>query len=59
MLYSVGMQYKVSENMDQGLAALYDYKESRKVEVDPTDVVYGEFTNASALLITAGLNYRF
>ena len=58
-LYSVGMQYKVSENMDLGLAALYDYKESRKVEVNPTDVVYGEFTNASALLITAGLYYRF
>jgi long-chain fatty acid transport protein len=58
-LYSVGMQYKVSENMDLGLAALYDYKESRKVEVDPADVVYGEFTNASALLITAGLNYKF
>ena len=58
-LYSVGMQYKVSENMDLGLAALYDYKESRKVEVNPSDVVYGEFTNASALLITAGLYYRF
>ncbi len=58
-LYSVGMQYKVSESMDVGIAALYDYKESRKVEVSPTDTVYGEFTNASALLITAGLNYRF
>jgi len=58
-LYSVGMQYKVSENMDLGLAALYDYKESRTVKVLPTDVVYGEFTNASALLITAGLNYKF
>jgi len=58
-LYSVGFQYKVSDNMDLGIAALYDYKESRKVEVSPADVVYGEFTNASALLITAGLNYRF
>lgn len=58
-LYSVGMQYKVSDNMDLGLAALYDYKESREVEVNPAGVVYGEFTNASALLITAGLNYRF
>ncbi len=34
-------------------------KETRKVEVSPTDVVYGEFTNASALLITAGINYKF
>jgi long-subunit fatty acid transport protein len=53
------MQYKMSENMDLGIAALYDYKESRTVKVLPTDVVYGEFTNASALLITVGLNYRF
>lgn len=58
-LYSLGMQYKVSENMDIGLAALYDYKESRKVEVLPSDRVYGKFTNASALLITAGLSYKF
>jgi len=58
-LYSVGMQFKVSDNMDLGIAALYDYKETRKVEVTPTDAVYGEFTNASALLITAGLNYSF
>ena len=58
-LYSVGMQYKVSESMELGIAALYDYKESRKVEVSPADTVYGEFTNASALLITAGLNYKF
>jgi len=58
-LYSIGMQYKVSEQMDLGIAALYDYKESRRVEVKPNDTIYGEFTNASALLITAGLNYRF
>ncbi len=58
-LYSVGMQFKVSENMDLGIAALYDYKESRVVEVNPTDTVYGEFTNASALLITTGLYYKF
>ncbi len=58
-LYSLGMQYKVNEKMELGIAALYDYKESRKVEVIPSDVVYGEFTNASALLITAGINYKF
>jgi len=58
-LYSVGAQFKINESMDVGIAALYDYKETRKVEVDPRGVVYGEFTNASALLITAGINYRF
>ncbi|KJR97553.1 MAG: aromatic hydrocarbon degradation membrane protein [Desulfobulbaceae bacterium BRH_c16a] len=58
-LYSIGAQYKMADNMDIGIAMLYDYKESRTVEVNPTDRVYGEFTNASALLVTVGLNYRF
>lgn len=58
-LYSLGMQYKLNKNMEIGVAALYDYKEERKIMVDATDRVYGEFTNASALLLTVGLNYRF
>ncbi|MGW8194773.1 MAG: OmpP1/FadL family transporter [Desulforhopalus sp.] len=58
-LYSLGMQYKVNDKMDLGIAALYDYKESRTVEVNPTDRVYGKFTNAAAFLLTAGVNYRF
>jgi long-chain fatty acid transport protein len=58
-IYSLGAQYKVSEKMDVGIAALYDYKESREVEVSPTDAIYGKFTNASALLVTVGMNYRF
>ncbi len=46
------------------MAALYDYKESRTAtsEVSPTlgmPVIDGEFTNASALLITVGMNYKF
>ncbi len=58
-VYSLGMQYKVNENMDLGIAALYDYKETRTVKVMPTDRVYGKFTDASAFLITVGLNYKF
>lgn len=58
-LYSLGVQYKVNDQMDFGVAALYDYKESRTVEVFPADRVYGKFTNASAFLLTFGLNYRF
>lgn len=58
-LYSLGIQYAVSEKMDIGVAALYDHKEEREVKVDPTGTVYGKFTDASALLITVGLNYRF
>lgn len=58
-LYSIGAQYKLNEKMDIGVAFLYDYKETRKVEVTPTGSVYGEFTDASAILVSCGLNYRF
>lgn len=58
-LYSVGMQYAVSDKMDVGISALYDYKEERKVMVNPAGNVYGKFTDASAFLVTVGLNYRF
>jgi long-chain fatty acid transport protein len=57
-IYSLGAQYKVNEKMDVGIAALYDYKESRTAK-DTKGYIDGEFTNASALLITVGLNYRF
>jgi long-chain fatty acid transport protein len=57
-IYSLGAQYKVSEKMDLGIAALYDYKESRTVESDDGRID-GKFSNASALLVTVGMNYRF
>ena len=58
-LYSLGAQYKINEKMDVGVAMLYDVKESRTVKGAPTDRVYGEFTDASAILVSVGLNYRF
>ena len=58
-LFSVGTQYKINEKMDIGLAVLYDYKKEREVTVSPANTVYGEFTDASAILVTAGLNYKF
>ncbi|MCP4342939.1 MAG: aromatic hydrocarbon degradation protein, partial [Desulfobulbaceae bacterium] len=57
-IYSIGAQYKVSEQMDVGMAALYDYKESREVK-NAEGSVDGNFTNASAFLISVGMNYRF
>ncbi len=57
-IYSLGAQYKVNEQLDLGIAALYDYKESRK-ETSDNGQVDGEFTNASAFLITVGMNYKF
>lgn len=58
-LYSLGMQYKVNDKNEIGIAFLYDYKEDRTVQVNPLDSIYGEFTNASAFLATVGWSYKF
>ena len=58
-IYSLGTQFKVSDQLDVGVAALYDQKESRDVKINATDRVYGEFKDASALMLSMGLNYRF
>jgi long-chain fatty acid transport protein len=58
-IYSLGTQFKVSDQLDVGVAALYDQKESRDVKINATDRVYGEFKDASALLVSLGMNYRF
>lgn len=58
-LFSVGTQYKVDEKMDVGMALLYDYKTEREFTVSPASTLYGEITDASAILVTVGLNYKF
>jgi long-chain fatty acid transport protein len=58
-LFSVGTQYKMSEKMDFGLAVLYDYKEEREFTTNPNGTIFGEFTDASAWLLTVGMNYKF
>jgi len=58
-IYSLGGQYKLSENLELGLAVLYDYKQDRTNKTDPTGVVYGKFSNASALLLTGSVSYMF
>lgn len=58
-LFSVGTQYKLNEKMEIGMAVLYDYKTEREVTVNPRGTVYGEFTDASAWLLSAGFNYKF
>lgn len=59
-LFSVGVRYKHSDKLEYGLAVLYDYKEERDIVqgYDSTDI-NGEFSNASALLVSAGLSYKF
>ena len=55
-LFSVGARFQVTEQMELGFGALYDYKVSREVN---NGAINGEFTNASAILLTAGLGYTF
>ena len=61
-IISAGFQYAYTENLEFGLGVLYDYKEKRDATNDPTDPntpVDGEFSNASAWFVTAGLSYKF
>jgi len=57
---SFGGRYAINESMDIGLAALYSMKDDRTVSnTVNTNGINGEFTNSTALLISAGLGYRF
>jgi long-chain fatty acid transport protein len=55
-LYSVGFEYKVTQNLKMGLAYLYDDKEDRTVS---NGTVNGKFTDSSAHLLTASFKYKF
>jgi long-chain fatty acid transport protein len=55
-LYSLGVRYKYSEQMEFGAAVLYDYKEERDVS---NGTIEGEFSNASAILVSVGMSYKF
>jgi long-chain fatty acid transport protein len=59
-LYSLGVRYRVSEEMEIGMAYLYDYKESRTVvNGSPKTGINGEFTDAGAHLFSLGVSYDF
>ena len=55
-LYSLGLRYRVSEQMDIGAAYLYDYKKERTVR---NDIINGTFTDSTAHLLSVGLSYDF
>lgn len=60
-LFSAGVRYKHSEQLEYGVSVLYDYKQEREV-VQGTSLVNdinGEFSNASAFLVSAGISYKF
>ena len=61
-IFSAGFKYKQTENLSWGAAILYDKKTSRKVNsavAGGTTGIIGEFSDGGAVLITAGLSYKF
>jgi len=57
---SLGGRYAINESIDVGLSALYSMKEDRTVDgTVNNNGIDGEFTNSNALLISAGLGYKF
>lgn len=60
LLYSAGVRYKINNDMEVGVAYLYDYKKSRSVNnLAEGGRVNGTFEDASASLLTVGLAYKF
>ena len=57
-LYSIGFEYKFTQNLKMGLAYLYDEKDERTVN-QGAGKVNGTFTDASAHLVTASVKYKF
>ncbi len=57
-IYSCGVRYQATENLNLGAAYLFDDKESRTV-VANANSINGTFDNSAAQLVTVGLQYRF
>ena len=55
-IVSAGGRYQIDKQWNIGLAALADLKKDRTVHTTTLD---GEFSNARAYLVTAGIEYRF
>ncbi|MDP3291293.1 MAG: outer membrane protein transport protein, partial [Sulfuricurvum sp.] len=55
-MVSLGGRYQLDEHWNIGLAGLIDVKKSREVH---NSSINGEFSNARAYLVTAGIGYRF
>lgn len=59
-IVSLGSRYQMDSHWNIGLAALVDIKKDRTVhQSGGTNSINGEFTNARAYLVTAGIEYRF
>lgn len=58
-MVSFGGRYQLNDQMNIGLACLVDMKKDRVVNQTGTTSINGEFSNARAYLVTAGIEYRF
>jgi len=60
IIVSMGGRYQLNDQWNIGLAGLVDLKKSREVhQSSGSNPVNGEFSDARAYLITAGIGYRF
>ena len=60
MSFSLGGRYKIDDNLDVGLSALYSMKENRTIDATVnTNGIDGEFTNSNVLIVSAGVGYKF
>ncbi len=58
--FSFGGRYQINDKIDVGLSALYSIKKDRTVTTPPNiNGVDGTFSNSRALLVSAGLGYKF
>ena len=55
-LVSLGGRYQIDQSWNIGLSGLVDMKDNRDVH---NSSINGEFSNARAYLVTAGIEYRF
>jgi long-chain fatty acid transport protein len=58
-IYSLGGRYQINQSWNVGVAGLVDIKESRTVNQAGATGIKGEFSNAKAYLVTAGIEYKF
>ncbi len=58
-IYSLGGRYQINQSWNVGVAGLMDIKESRAINQAGATGIQGEFSNAKAYLVTAGIEYKF
>ncbi len=60
-LYTCGFRYKLDETYEVGMSFLYDKKESREITASDANNggIDGEFSNASAYMVTTGIMVKF